>query len=440
MAKVGKTDKRYWRERVYQPKDSNFYGFRLASHGERHFLALGTANKDQAAARALKLFLRIKAEGWSRVLEDERPKPKRVAATVGAYIEKAEEIADLEPRTINEYKKALRRLVSEVKGIDGKGRFDWRSGKAEEWRRKVDAVKLDEISPARVQRWKKKKLEEAGNDPSRQRATKNTLNGVIRNAKALFGKKVLPYVSEQLVVPDPHPLKEVKLFPRQSMRYFSKIDAAAIIKLAENELAAPIKDCETEREASNRHEQFKILLLALFAGLRFNEIDKLIWRQVDFDRAVIKIETTEYFRPKTEEASGEIPVDPELVEKLRGWRAASSSEFVIEAGRKARPNAQWNAYRARTHHKALLDWLRQIELNGTKPLENVQKPIHELRKEAGSLINERYGIHAASIFLRHSDTRITAAHYLDAKRGTTTGLGSLLEPDNVIEFENEKSA
>lgn len=437
VARLAKTDKRYWRERVYKPKDSNFYGVRIASHGQRHYLALGTASKDQAAARAAKLFLRVKAEGWEPVLAELRPEPERPVATVGAYIAKAEEVADLEPRTINEYKKALRRLVSEVKQIDGTGRYDWRGGKADAWRKKVDAVRLDTITPAAVQKWKRRKLEKVADDPARQRATKNTINGVIRNAKSLFGKKVLPHVARELEVPDPHPLKEVQLFPRQSMRYSSKINAAKVIQAAEEKLGAPRGENETAREAANRHEQLKILLLALFAGLRFNEIDKLLWRQVDFERALIRIEATEVFRPKTEEAAGDVPLDPELVALLRGWKAKARGPFVIEADREARPGAGWNAYRARTNHKHLLDWLRALEIDGETPLANVQKPIHELRKEAGSLINERYGIHAASVFLRHADTRITAAHYLDGKRGITTGLGSLLTGDNVEEFPAE---
>jgi len=477
QAQFGKTDSRYWKTRVVKAKGRNFYGVQIASNGERHYLALGTANRDDAAAAAARIFLRIKVEGWKAVLETVRPQPARKVATVGDYITKAEELARVEPRTVNEYKKALRRLVSEIKGIGGEGRFDWRSGKADEWRAKVDAVRLDTITEAEVLRWKKRKIAECA-DPLKQSAAKNTINGVIRNAKALFGKKVLPYVSAQLEVPDPHPLKGVDLFPRQSMRYSSKIDPATVIDRAVAELATPreltaeeidkyIADyvktmsaahakrrakgefiLSDERRASlpeearayhrqreaSRREQFKIFTLALFAGLRFNEIDKLLWRQVNLDRAVIAIETTEHFRPKTQEASGEVSIDPELVALLRGWKAKAVGEFVVEAGRESRSAAQWSAYRTRTHQKALLDWLRDLEIDGAQPLKNVQKPIHELRKEAGSLINEQSGLFAASVFLRHSDTRVTAAHYVDAKRGITTGLGSLLAGGNVVPF------
>jgi len=45
-----------------------------------------------------------------------------------------------------------------------------------------------------------------------------------------------------------------------------------------------------------------------------------------------------------------------------------------------------------------------------------KRPIHELRKEVGSLIADEHGIYAASRFMRHADIRITAASYLDKKK------------------------
>ena len=44
-----------------------------------------------------------------------------------------------------------------------------------------------------------------------------------------------------------------------------------------------------------------------------------------------------------------------------------------------------------------------------------RKPIHEMRKEIGSVIASEQGIFAASRYLRHSDIRITAAIYADQK-------------------------
>jgi hypothetical protein len=55
-----------------------------------------------------------------------------------------------------------------------------------------------------------------------------------------------------------------------------------------------------------------------------------------------------------------------------------------------------------------------------------------LRKEFGSQVCAKYGIYAASRMLRHADIRVTAEHYLDAKKRTPIGLGNLLAlPKNV---------
>lgn len=483
--RFAKTDCRHWKQKVRKAPGKHFYGVQIQSCGERRFLSLGTANKDEAASRAVKLFLDVKSKGWPAVLEEQRPAPKKKIATIGAYLAEAEIVAEIEPRTLNEYRKSLRRMVAEIMEIDGSGRFDWRNGKNQKWRAKVDNTRLDAITPGKIQVWIKRELAAVGTDPARQRAKKNTLNGIVRNAKSLFGKKVLPFVEAKLVIPDPHPFKEIRFFPRQSMRYLSKIDPAKVIERAISELATPkdltpteiddniaryvVKMTEARRkrkckgefvlsdqrratlpdEARQRHremeasrrEQWKMFVLALFAGMRFDEIDKLLWTQIDLDRGLVQIDYTAYFRPKTEETVGDIQLDPEVVELLRGWRAtAGGGEFVVEATRVARPSASYCAYRTQTHHKHLLDWLRNLEFDGGRPLENVQKPIHELRKEAGSMVNALHGIHDASSFLRHSDLRVTAAHYLDQRNRVTTGVGGLLKPSNVVSIDRSQAS
>ncbi|MDQ8199696.1 hypothetical protein QEH56_16155, partial [Pelagicoccus enzymogenes] len=53
-------------------------------------------------------------------------------------------------------------------------------------------------------------------------------------------------------------------------------------------------------------------------------------------------------------------------------------------------------------------WLRENGID--RP-----RPTHELRKEFGSLINERYGVYEASRALRHSTVKVTESHYLHSK-------------------------
>jgi hypothetical protein len=55
-----------------------------------------------------------------------------------------------------------------------------------------------------------------------------------------------------------------------------------------------------------------------------------------------------------------------------------------------------------------------------------RKPLHALRKEYGSLINEKYDLVTAKELLRHSSVAITAAHYVENRKRGKTGLGAVL--------------
>jgi hypothetical protein len=56
-----------------------------------------------------------------------------------------------------------------------------------------------------------------------------------------------------------------------------------------------------------------------------------------------------------------------------------------------------------------------------------RNPIHTLRKEFGSLINQEFGIFAASAALRHSSIAITREHYVDRKERIALNLGDLVK-------------
>jgi hypothetical protein len=73
-------------------------------------------------------------------------------------------------------------------------------------------------------------------------------------------------------------------------------------------------------------EQLKVLLLAMMAGLRPNEIDKLEWAAFRWDDGIIRIEATRYFHPKSEDSVGDVEVDAELVEVFRGFHARATAE------------------------------------------------------------------------------------------------------------------
>jgi len=230
----------------------------------------------------------------------------------------------------------------------------------------------------------------------------------MRQARSLFSPDLLVYVS--LHKPDKSPFDGVAFYERESMRYHSVVNIEALIQDAIRELP---------------QEQLKAFLLATMAGLRRNEIDKLQWTAFRWNDGVIRIQTTEFFTPKSSDGVGDVPIDKELLALFRGWHAKATSTFVIDADAEPRTETSYTHYRAQRHFAALTEWLRKKGVTATKPL-------HELRKEFGSQLCAKYGIYAASRMLRHSGIAITAEHYLDQKERVTIGMGNLLAmPKNV---------
>jgi integrase len=266
-----------------------------------------------------------------------------------------------------------------------------------------------------VQKWKVEFLRRAGSDPIKQRAAKNSVNSLIRQAKSLFAPSVLRFIQHELVVGSP--FAGVTFEARQSMRYRSSFELKALISKALN--GTP--DGLIQKLPA---EQLKIFLLAVMAGLRCNEIDKLEWPAFRWDEGIIRVEATNSFHPKTEDALGDVEIDPELLKKFRGFKKAAKGQFVIEASIPPRMNTRYTHYRCKKEISALLKWLRANGVTGNTPL-------HTLRKEFGSQMCAKHGIYAASHALRHADIAITSQHYLDKRRSATVGLGEFLNQKQI---------
>lgn len=427
--RFGKLDSRFWKERLFR----NFYtrgGVRhevpgwcvkIAHAGQRETLNLRTDNQAAAAAKAAEIYKTLLAGGWPAVLERWKPKPAEEAAapaTVGQFIQAAGAVSTARPGTVWSYATSLRRIVAEVAQVSKRdlGRVSKQGGqaaKAARWREKVDALPLALLTPEKVMAWRLETLKKAGDNLAAQRTAKTTINSVLRNAKALFAPKVIKHVSRALVLP-PNPFADVGFFERNSARYNSKINSAELIEAARRELCG----------VPERLEEWKAFVLCMFAGLRKNEADKLRWLSVDFEAGALRIEDHAEFLPKCESSRGEVELDAEVVAMMREWRALDAKGgYVLRSPVLARVDANWRHYRAGRSFDALAAWLREKGVSARKPL-------HELRKEAGSVVAQKHGIYAASRFLRHADIGITSAHYVDKKQRVTVGLGGLLAKAN----------
>jgi integrase len=417
MRKYSKTDHRYWIPKLFKPTrgasdyQSPFWSVRLQYQSERTTFSLGTENKAAAAARARDIYVFLLANGWEKTLEEfkgKTPAPeKKSNATIGEFLAELATVADLKKKTLESYAIALRTIVSQIFGIDGgTACYDYASGGRQKWIEKIHAIKLGELTAARVHAWKRDFLSRAGSSPIKQRTAKISVNSLMRRAKSLFAPDAAKHL-RSVVLPSPLPFEGVAFEPRVSQRYRSAIDVEALIAAAREELAL------------DAPEEFKVFILALFAGLRRGEIDKLAWDAFHFDKSFLRIQATKYFAPKSEDSIGDVPLEPELVELFRGFKAKATGEFVIESPNIPRLEATYENYRCQAVFESLISWLRH---KGVK----TKTPLHTLRKEYGSLLNQKFGIHAASLGLRHASLAVTTLHYVDSRPQATTGLGGLL--------------
>jgi len=412
-----RTDFRYWLDKVKKPESTSGakspdYSVQIAYRGKRVRFPLRTPVKDIAANRAKDIYLKIIADGWDAALANE--KPTKVAtkqpATIGTVIEAATRLSSARSESLDTYSKALRRIAGQILKIDGGKRFDAFKGGNKAWKARVDATPLLALTPSKIVAWKNEALKTAPDQESRQRLAV-TLNSLIRNAKALFSKRIRPFLADELDLPSPLFFEGVGTEKQGSLRYRSTINAKKILKKANEEL---------------RHsdlEAFKALVLCLVLGLRRSEADWLCWNQFDFKRHIVAIKDTEYKRLKSADSADDLDIDPPINAILSEIHANATDKFVLETPKKARlkvsEKRKARCYRANATFQNLIDWLRAQGVNDPKPL-------HTLRKEIGSIIASEQGIWQASRFLRHSDIRITSAIYTDKKLPVTSGLGGYL--------------
>jgi integrase len=399
-----KTDTRYWEGKVaFQTPASRTYSIHIQHKGCRAWINLRTANKGEAAVRARKFYQDVWANGWDEARRRHKGAPaeaKKSDVTVGEYIDAVAEKSLIHAKTLESYGAALRKIAGDIHDVTHKGpRADWRV--------RVDAIKLVTLTAEMIEAWRADFIKAGSVNPVKERSARVSANSFIGRARSLFGAEVIARVRDVVEVPSPVPFTGIKVEKVRVPRYRSNFDVASLLEAARQELA------------TEKPEEFKALLLAAMAGLRRNEIDKLEWNAFHFEEGVIRIEATKHFRPKSRESENDVMIDAELIALFSCFYVQRKSDFVIESESEPDPSAPFERYRCATVFKALLGWLRGHGVNSSKPL-------HALRKEFGSWVNEHFGLYAASAQLRHADIKTTSLHYIEAKRRPVIGFDHLL--------------
>ena len=330
MIKFPKTDVRYWEGKVaFQTAASRTYSVQLQHAKHRSWINLGTPNKAQAAVEARKLYQELRANGWEETLRRRRPlnvQHKKVKATIGEYIGAVKAKSAIYSKTVEGYAQALRKIAADIYGL-----ADTPEKKSpthrQAWRERVDSIKLRTLTPEKIEVWRVDFIKRKGTDPLKEKSARVSANSFIRRARSLFGADVIARVRDLVELPEPVPFAGVKVEKVRVPRYRATFDMASLLESARTELEV------------DHPERYKIFLLGAMAGLRRNEIDKLPWSAFRWDEGVIRIEATQFFRPKTSDSEGDVLVDSELLEIFRGYLRAAKERIchrIFNAGRSRR--------------------------------------------------------------------------------------------------------
>lgn len=450
-----KSDLRYWADVVYRPAHqdsdgttqlSEYYVVRIGHGGRRTTFPLGTPKKALAAAKARDIFSFITVNGMAAASAKfkkavERPNP----VTVGQYLAQAQKHLEVRPKTFTAYAAVLRRIAADIAGLESdNAKFDYQSGGREKWRRRVDAIKLDLLTPENIRDWRTEFLGRAKGDSVKLKAARNSVSSFIRTGKALFSKRILKHIEGI----ERSPFADIEL-KQLALRYRSEIDFEKLLKAASTELApkvsipspatlqlpgpGPKRESRRSR-GSPPGELFKIFLLCATAGLRRSEVDTLEWSAFHFQDNFIRITATRFFEGKSEASHDDVYLDPEICALFRGFYSQRKSKFVIESPFLPKSGANYQYYRCQRLFEELVGWLREHGVTG-------RNAIHLLRKEYGSQLTKTHGIFVASRALRHASVQTTERFYASQKGQVSLGLGHLFaRPENVIEIAPEAAS
>lgn len=403
------------------PKDDSlpFY-FKVQLGKRRMTFNTKCVVRSEAAAKAKEIYVFLHSQGWGPTIQKYGSGTAALpTATVGQFLAKVEKAWLGQRRTIRDYGTSLRRVTADVTGISRQGIDRPRGPEREVWLKKTDAVRLSDLSREAIEEWRSGYVNAADGDHEKRKAAVESSNALLRACKSLFSAERLERLGLENV---PNPFAKVRLLRSGDHRFVKSVEAADLLARAALELDTDI-------------EAFKVLLLCLACGLRRNEADKIQWSAFNFDAGTLHVGPTKWLHPKSEKSIGTIELEPEVLALFRGWRARASTDcdFVLESDVAARNASSYAHYRARWTFERLAEWLR------TRGGITSATPIHSLRKLYGSCINDKFGLHAASLALRHANIQTTASHYVAKRTGVTVGLGSVLSSkiiplaDNALE-------
>jgi integrase len=405
----------------FKQPGSKFYSVRLMVDGRRRRFTTGETTQPKAKSKAIAIMADIKSRGFEAAIRlhgnrrDEIPEDPTIDKFCEIY-RKVVSTADSPPAavTVERYVRCLKRICEQSK-----------------------VGRIRALDSAAVERFKEKFIHSAlppqGIDVPKKRAAKSippkktrdansvrtTLNGVIRNAAALFSQSAMAaYRNRGLDLQNPFAGTKMKRVTIKSHTPFPRELLDAIWKnspeLRDGNPKA--KKCDPSKgrrsaEAINfrvpHPDAYAIFLLELGLGLRRNEADKAEWAWVyeaPDGRRFLQVRETDLFIPKSKN-SRIIPIDPVIWDLLLAMK--KDERFIVESPKAKPKRSSVNTsvvYRCEEAHRVLVVWLRKMGVDDPKPC-------HALRKEFGSYVATNFSLFHAQKLLGHSNPAVTSAYY-----------------------------
>lgn len=400
-----------WRDRVKRSTeafrgdagDGREYVVRLQVAGKRRYIELGTTDLDAAAKRARSFFFDVQSLGWDAAilkLHPARPIPTVPAdkLTIGEYLQAVKEVWHARELTYWEACAKLRRLVALTLGMEPGAGERWRGPKAGEtpWQKRINAIRVSDLTPAAITKAMNDyvRLREGGAEA--QLAAKHTINSLVTNSRSLFSRRnVVPRLT--VALPVVLPFDGVKNLKERmgEFRFRRDVDVHQLIQQAREELAP------------NNPVLFVMFLLALGAGLRRHEIDKLRWRELVQIAEQVEVIKSDCFDAKSYRSLRKVKLPRQFYQILLEFRDnAPLDAFVFSSERPGVLNERRRMYRCDADFRKLNAWL---EGKGVKPRDG--KKIQALRKHFGDVICATYGIYKAAAALGHQKVSTTERFY-----------------------------
>lgn len=367
----------YWKTKITkrtirESETSHFYA-RMSHQGRQVWINLESGNVNTAANTAAKKYKLLKSEGWEALLPSKKTGD---TITVGEWISSVEALKLLRRATLSSYTRKLRQIAAEIKGIGDAHKYSAKGGSAA-WIEKVDKVKLSELTDERVKKWKARRMQAVkdADEAAANRAT-NTVNSILRNVKALFGKKILAQIDVEFSTV---PFLGVSTGGTVITPFQEEVNLDALIGTASEELDEDLH---------------LIFLLAAGCGLRRSEIDRLRRQDIDLDKCTLKVASTDDGKVKTKNSIRTLNFTEggPVHEALKNYRLG----VHLVCPENPRPSRKSEIYRCEHQFNELSVWLR------AQGIVKANQPIHYLRKAFGDRIASKHGIDIAAISLGDS--------------------------------------